>query len=158
MMPTYTELENDFSLGNVQVDVNHLGTPYDPAVHGSYTGEENNSKDLLAVWKTYAQACAKYGTPCIVQVNHPGRQSLRFAGRRGLCGSTLAPSSVPLVIDDTFYGRLLSSITFPHPREMMQADIDAVTTQFADTARLMADSGFAGVQLHGAHGYLIGMP
>ncbi|OGM40788.1 hypothetical protein ABOM_011147 [Aspergillus bombycis] len=140
--------------GNVQVDVNHLGTPYDPAVHGSYTGEENG-KELLPAWKSYAKACTQHGTPCIVQINHPGRQSLRLAGKRGICGSTIAPSSVPLVIDDNFYGRLISRITFPHPREMMQEDIDTVTAQFVDTARLMADSGFTGVQLHGAHGYLI---
>jgi 2,4-dienoyl-CoA reductase-like NADH-dependent reductase (Old Yellow Enzyme family) len=40
---------------------------------------------------------------------------------------------------------------------MTQADIDLVTRQFVDSARLMADAGFSGVELHGAHGYLIGM-
>lgn len=39
---------------------------------------------------------------------------------------------------------------------MTQADIENVTRKFVDTARLMADSGFSGVELHGAHGYLIG--
>lgn len=35
-------------------------------------------------------------------------------------------------------------------------DIERVIQQFVDTARLMADAGFAGIELHGAHGYLIG--
>jgi ABC-type nitrate/sulfonate/bicarbonate transport system permease component len=57
---------------------------------------------------------------------------------------------------DGWLDRLVNRIVFPAPREMTQADIDAVTARFVDTARLMADTGFAGVQLHGAHGYLIG--
>jgi 2,4-dienoyl-CoA reductase-like NADH-dependent reductase (Old Yellow Enzyme family) len=40
---------------------------------------------------------------------------------------------------------------------MTHADIERVIRQFVDTARLMADAGFSGVELHGAHGYLIGM-
>ena len=51
----------------------------------------------------------------------------------------------------------MGKLTFPAPREMTQADIDTVTRQFVDAARLMADSGFSGVELHGAHGYLVGM-
>jgi 2,4-dienoyl-CoA reductase-like NADH-dependent reductase (Old Yellow Enzyme family) len=58
---------------------------------------------------------------------------------------------------DGFLQRWMSWLAFPPPREMTQADIDLVTRQFVDSARLMADAGFSGVELHGAHGYLIGM-
>lgn len=40
---------------------------------------------------------------------------------------------------------------------MTTQDVERVIRQFVDTARLMADAGFSGVELHGAHGYLIGM-
>ncbi|PYH45832.1 FMN binding oxidoreductase [Aspergillus saccharolyticus JOP 1030-1] len=141
--------------GNVQVDVNHLGQPYDPALHGEYTGKAGN-EPLLARWTSYATAVQQqHGSPGIVQICHPGRQSVRFAGRRGVFASTLAPSAIPLQIGEGFLARGLAWLLFPAPREMDQADIDRVVRQFADTARLMADSGFSGVELHGAHGYLI---
>ena len=59
-------------------------------------------------------------------------------------------------LGDSYLEQFISMITFPYPREMTQADIDSVSRKFVDTARLMADSGFSGIELHGAHGYLIG--
>ncbi|KAL2832889.1 hypothetical protein BDW59DRAFT_138839 [Aspergillus cavernicola] len=140
--------------GNVQVDVNHLGSPFDPALSDEYTDPETN-KGLLDTWSKYAEASQQHGTPSIVQVCHPGRQSLRFAGRRGIFASPIAPSAIPLDMGDGFFQRWMSWFVFPPPREMTQADIDLVTRQFVDTARLMADAGFSGIELHGAHGYLI---
>lgn len=40
---------------------------------------------------------------------------------------------------------------------MSRGEVEGVVGQFVDAARLMADAGFSGVELHGAHGYLIGM-
>ena len=112
---------------------------------------------MVESWSKYAEACQQHGTPSIVQLCHPGRQSLRIAGRRGIFGSTIAPSPIPVNIGDGWFECLMGKLTFPAPREMTQADIDTVTRQFVDAARLMADSGFSGVELHGAHGYLVGM-
>lgn len=112
---------------------------------------------MVESWSKYAEACQQHGTPSIVQLCHPGRQSLRIAGRRGIFGSTMAPSPIPVNIGDGWFECLMGKLTFPAPREMTQADIDTVTRQFVDAARLMADSGFSGVELHGAHGYLVGM-
>ncbi|KAE8353057.1 putative FMN binding oxidoreductase [Aspergillus coremiiformis] len=140
--------------GNVQVDVNHLGTPSDPALQGEYTGKEKNEA-LVATWAKYAQACQQHGTPAIVQICHPGRQSFRGAGNRGLFVPAIAPSPIPVQIGNGLLGWIVSKIMFTVPREMMQADIDTVTRQFVDAALLMADSGFSGIELHGAHGYLI---
>jgi 2,4-dienoyl-CoA reductase-like NADH-dependent reductase (Old Yellow Enzyme family) len=92
-----------------------------------------------------------------VQICHPGRQSFRIAGKRGIFASTIAPSAIPLQMGDGLLDWIISRLAFPAPREMTQQDIDTVTRQFVDTARLMADAGFSGVELHGAHGYLIGM-
>ncbi|RAK95178.1 NADH:flavin oxidoreductase/NADH oxidase family protein [Aspergillus ibericus CBS 121593] len=160
--PTLLEAYNQWSqggwgallTGNVQVDVDHLGTPRDVALHAEYTGKEGNEA-LVENWTQYAQTCQQHGTPCIVQVCHPGRQSLRFAGRRGIFAPPIAPSAVPMQMGDGLVQRLINWLVFPPPREMTQADIDRVTRQFVDAARLMADSGFAGIELHGAHGYLI---
>lgn len=139
--------------GNVQVDINHLGNFVDPALQGDYTGPKDKH---VETWKKYAESCQKHGTPTIVQVCHPGRQSLRGAGRRGLFAQTMAPSPIPLKIGNSWLDSLITSLAFPKPREMTQKDIDTVTRLFVDTARLMADSGFSGIELHAAHGYLIG--
>ncbi|KAL5335958.1 hypothetical protein BJX70DRAFT_374020 [Aspergillus crustosus] len=140
--------------GSVQVDVNHLGTPLDPALSGEYINAETN-KDILDQWKKYAEISQQHGTPSIVQVCHPGRQSPRFAGRRGIFAYPIAPSPIPLDLGDGFLQRWLGWFVFPPPKEMTQADIELVTRQFVDCARLMSDAGFSGIELHGAHGYLI---
>ncbi|KAJ5979540.1 hypothetical protein N7501_002882 [Penicillium viridicatum] len=138
--------------GNVQIDINHLGSFSDAAVQAQYSGPNDKS---LKSWKEYAEACQKHGTPTIVQISHPGKQSLRGAGRRGLFAPTIAPSAVPLALGAGFLDSLLTSLAFPKPREMTQKDVDTVIRLFVDSARLMADSGFSGVELHAAHGYLL---
>ncbi|QRF75203.1 NADPH dehydrogenase NamA [Thermoplasmatales archaeon] len=41
-------------------------------------------------------------------------------------------------------------------REMTAAEIESVISDFANAAKLAENSGFDGVEIHGAHGYLIG--
>ena len=41
------------------------------------------------------------------------------------------------------------------PREMTKEDIREVVVAFGEAARRTKQTGFDGVQLHGAHGYLI---
>ncbi|KAF3392426.1 hypothetical protein F1880_008592 [Penicillium rolfsii] len=140
--------------GNVQVDVNHMGSPFDPALHAEYTGTDADTIPLTQ-WKKYASVCQKHGTPAIVQICHPGRQSFRVAGKRGMFASTIAPSAVPINIGSGLMERVIAAVTWSSPREMTRGDIETVIRQFVDTARLMADAGFSGVELHGAHGYLL---
>ncbi|KAK9849086.1 hypothetical protein MYU51_014981 [Penicillium brevicompactum] len=140
--------------GNVQVDVNHMGSPFDPALHSEYKSPDSNA-DLVAQWKKYADACQKHGTPAIAQICHPGRQSFRGAGHRGLFAQTLAPSAVSIKLGDGYLERLLACLAWTSPKEMTSQDVERVIAQFVDTARLMADAGFSGIELHGAHGYLI---
>ncbi|KAJ5486447.1 hypothetical protein N7530_000747 [Penicillium desertorum] len=140
--------------GNVQVDVNHMGSPFDPALHSEYKDSETNSA-LVAQWKKYADACQKHGTPAIAQICHPGRQSFRVAGRRGMFAQTLAPSAVPIKVGDSYLEKLIGYLAWTEPKEMTTQDVERVIRQFVDTARLMADAGFSGIELHGAHGYLL---
>jgi len=154
--------------GNVQVDITYLGGPFDlaaPAPSSTTTTTKNGEgrgggdfdEKTLALWRKYADACQKHGTPAIVQICHPGRQSPLGAGKRGFFAKTIAPSAVPLDIGRGLLARSLRALLFGTPREMTVPEIEAVVRQFVDAARLMAESGFAGIELHGAHGYLIGM-
>ncbi|KAJ5942903.1 hypothetical protein N7516_003071 [Penicillium verrucosum] len=140
--------------GNVQVDVNHMGSPFDPALHNEYKDSETNNA-LVAQWKKYADTCQKHGTPAIAQICHPGRQSFRVSGHRGIFAPTLAPSAVPIKVGNSYLESLIGCLVWSGPKEMTTQDVERVIRQFVDTARLMADAGFSGVELHGAHGYLI---
>ncbi|KAB5549556.1 NADPH dehydrogenase [Coniochaeta sp. 2T2.1] len=137
--------------GNVQVDTTYLGGPADTAVNAHISEAQ-----LLQSWKTWAEACnSANGTPTVMQINHPGRQSPYGAGTRGFFDKNLAPSAVPLKLGDGLLQSLTSALVFGTPREMTVAEIREVVSQFAKTARLASEAGFAGVQVHAAHGYLL---
>lgn len=70
---------------------------------------------------------------------------------------TLAPSAVPIKVGDSYLEKLIGYLAWTEPKEMTTQDVEMVIRQFVDTARLMADAGFSGIELHGAHGYLLGM-
>ncbi|KAI1869680.1 uncharacterized protein JN550_005661 [Neoarthrinium moseri] len=136
--------------GNVQVNQKYLGGPGDPALNKTMEYAE-----LLEVWKAWASDCNAHGTPTIVQINHPGRQSPLGAGTRGFFEKNLAPSAIPLDFGKGLIPRLINSIAFGTPRAMTKAEIEEVVQNFAETARLSAEAGFAGVEIHAAHGYLL---
>lgn len=48
------------------------------------------------------------------------------------------------------------SDTYPVPRALSVADIAAIVGQYRDAARRALDAGFDVIEIHGAHGYLIG--
>ncbi|KAL7949758.1 FMN-linked oxidoreductase [Trichoderma barbatum] len=136
--------------GNVQVDVRYLGSAADISPN-----ENVNREKILDAWKKWAKASSKNGTPVIMQINHPGRQSPAGSGTRGYFEKSIAPSPIPLNLGDGILARLTSAFMFGSPREMTVDDIERVVVQFAETAKLAAEAGFAGVELHGAHGYLL---
>ncbi|KKY36649.1 putative nadph dehydrogenase [Diaporthe ampelina] len=136
--------------GNVQVDTKFLGQPGDTSII------DNEAKQLES-WKAWARAIKgpEGTTPAIVQINHPGRQSPVGAGTKGFFTKNVAPSPVPLQLGPGLLARLASALVMGTPREMSVADIEEVVAQFARAAKLSADAGFDGVELHAAHGYLL---
>ena len=78
----------------------------------------------------------------LVQLSHPGRQC-----PKGLNKETVAPSAVP-------FSPVLAT-TFATPRELTHNEILDLIERFATAAAVCEKAGFEGVQLHGAHGYLI---
>ncbi len=80
----------------------------------------------------------KHGEGCKValQLVHAGRQSFHVK-------ETTAPSAI------------LEKFSNKMPREMTTDEIEESIESFAQAARRAKEAGFDGVQLHGAHGYLI---
>lgn len=136
--------------GNVQVDTKYLGQPKDTSII------DDEAKQLES-WRAWARAIKgpRGTTPAVVQLNHPGRQSAVGAGTKGFFEKNVAPSPVALELGPGLLAKLASALVMGTPREMTVADIEDVVTQFARAARLSADAGFDGIELHGAHGYLL---
>ncbi|MCM6773725.1 nitroreductase family deazaflavin-dependent oxidoreductase [Nocardia sp. CDC159] len=117
--------------GNVMIDRTQLGEPGNVAI------EDERHLEELTRW---AKAGKDGGTPVWVQLNHPGRQSNPIASRR----RPVAPSAVALGIPG-----------MPTPRALTEAEIHDIIDRFATAARIVETAGFDGVQIHGAHGYLV---
>lgn len=117
--------------GNVMVDPAALGES------GNVYVEDERDLDGLRAWATTARSG---GARVLMQINHPGRQSPRTLSRQ-----PVAPSAV----------RLKGAGFFATPRALAAAEIEAVVARFAETARIADKAGFDGVQIHGAHGYLV---
>lgn len=132
------------------VSSSQRGSPHDVALPADIANPATR-KSALAVWDVWARAIQASGTPAIMQINHPGRQAMRFT-RNGPC---LAPSAIPLNLGPSLMQRISSWLVFGTPRAMTQQDIDTTVAQFAETARLAADAGFKGIEVHAAHGYLL---
>jgi 2,4-dienoyl-CoA reductase-like NADH-dependent reductase (Old Yellow Enzyme family) len=117
--------------GNVMVDRMQLGEP------GNIVIEDERNLDALSRW---AKTTQDAGVPIWVQLNHPGRQANLLA----LGHTPVAPSPIPL--------NLPGAST---PRELTAAEIEDIIERFATAAAVCEAAGFNGVQVHGAHGYLV---
>lgn len=118
--------------GNVMVDGDELGEPNNVVL------ENDKHLDLFRRWTSAAK---KHGSQIWAQINHPGRQAPSAISK-----TTVAPSPVKLK---------LGNLGFRVPKELSDGEIRDIIARFANTARLCKESGFDGVQIHGAHGYLV---
>ena len=111
--------------GNVAIDITHP-----PSV-------DAEARDRLRAW---AQAGTAQGAQLWMQISHAGRQSPRYATRQ-----PVGPSAVTL--------DLLGS--YKTPRALEDGEILDIIARFGAAAKIAKECGFTGVQVHGAHGYLI---
>ncbi len=105
---------------------------------GNVVIENDAGADALREW---AEAGTSGGSHLWMQLNHAGRQTPRTANPH-----PVAPSAVPL---DLPGGR------FAPPRALTAGEIDDIVDRFARAAGIARDTGFTGVQIHAAHGYLL---
>lgn len=120
--------------GNVMVDQRHLGEPGNVAI------EDERDLAMLSAW---AKAGSQNNAHCWVQLNHPGKQTMRT-----LTKDPVAPSAIP-------FKPALQSY-FATPRELTEPEILDIIVRFGRAAAVVKKAGFTGVQIHAAHGYLVG--
>jgi len=102
-----------------------------------------DAKSDLTLFQSWAEAGQQNGTKLILQLNHPGRQMPANLGQQAI-----APSAVALDLGQF-------SKMFASPRAMTLDDIAEFKQQFLLSSQLALQVGFAGVQIHAAHGYLL---
>lgn len=101
---------------------------------------ETFNGDALPMLARRAAAVRAEGAAIVGQIVHLGRESIGMESDWPL----LAPSA------------LRSPRDLQAPRTMDDADIDRIVADFAACARNLEATGHDGVEIHGAHGYLVG--
>lgn len=88
-----------------------------------------------------ARAVHKYDTKIFLQLHHPGRETYSSI----LNGKQIvAPSPIPC--------KTIGEV----PRELTTKEVEELVKKFVIGAKIAQMAGIDGVELHGAHGYLIG--
>lgn len=116
--------------GNVAIDPLHLEG------HGNMTAQRLAGP----AFATLARQAQGAGARMLLQLNHPGRQAMR-----GVDSAPVAPSAVALP----------SRRFFAAPRALREQEITDIVANFAEAAARAERAGFAGVEIHAAHGYLL---
>ena len=119
--------------GNVMIDRTALGEP------GNVVIEDDKDLKSLSAW---AEAGKQNGTEIWVQLNHPGKQSPNFLSKE-----PVSPSSIEY--------KAPLKYSFNKPRALTEREILDLIKRFATAAGVCKQAGFTGVQIHGAHGYLV---
>ena len=118
--------------GNVLVDRRYLERPGNVAIEAGAVPYQG--------LRAYAQAGTVAGNQLWMQINHAGRQTPAH-----LTATPVGPSAVPLKLKGG-YGA---------PRALDPAEVADVIERFAFVAGIARETGFTGVQIHAAHGYLL---
>jgi len=90
--------------------------------------------------KKLTETIHQYDSKIFAQIYHAGRQS------RHLVNGNVQPLA-PSAIKDTF--------CLDMPKEMTKEEIHQIVKDFGSTAKRVKESGFDGLEIHAAHGYLI---
>jgi hypothetical protein len=114
--------------GNVQVDRRFLERAGNVAIDGN---------DGIAALEAYAAAGKAHGTHIWMQINHPGRQAGVSSERM------VGPSAIGM-------GGVVDAV-----RALDGTEIEDIAARFVHVAKVAQQTGFTGVQVHAAHGYLM---
>ena len=97
----------------------------------------DDDKFILGL-KELAETIQRHGARAALQIHHGGRVT-----RSSITGcQPVAPSPIP-------------SLGGEMPRQLTEAEITRLVTSFTQAAVRAKKSGFDGVEIHGAHGYLV---
>ncbi|KAK8103016.1 NADH-dependent flavin oxidoreductase nadA [Apiospora sp. TS-2023a] len=125
--------------GNVMIAYDQLEAAGNPIIPGDapFEGER------FEKFKELATASKKHGSLIVAQLSHPGRQV------------TDAINPTPISASDVQLEGEVMGMKFGKPRAMEKKDFEEVVGGFAHAAEYLYKAGYDGIELHGAHGYLL---
>ncbi|EFX05325.1 NADH oxidase [Grosmannia clavigera kw1407] len=124
--------------GNVAIDFEHMSGAGMTVI----TPESPFSGRRFEAFQAMAAAGKANGSLMVAQVVHPGRQAPET-----LTKEPFSASAVPLA------PKMGHTFAMPHAASL--AEIQRVITGYGHAAEYLERAGFDGIELHGAHGYLI---
>ncbi|KAI4251391.1 MAG: hypothetical protein LQ352_004879 [Teloschistes flavicans] len=125
--------------GNIMMEYDQLEAAGNPIIPRTapFSGER------FEAFKELATASKAHGSLIIGQVSHPGRQ----------CASNIQPD--PVSASDIQLEGQVMGLSFNRPHPASPEEIERIIQGFAHTAEYLHKAGYDGIQLHGAHGYLL---
>ncbi|CAE7161916.1 unnamed protein product [Rhizoctonia solani] len=123
--------------GNVMLHPSELAAPGTPVLYAPHETPER-----IEQFRKMAAAGKAHGSLMVMQVSHPGRQVPALVNPNPVGAS-----------DIQLADRM--GMSFGKPIPLDKSGIREIVNQFAYAAEAAYRTGFDGVQLHGAHGYLI---
>lgn len=151
--------------GNIGVDRRHIGIMFDMVIPDP--GQTDAEARALAAYTKYARATKGFDVDderadhapadgqrplAVAQLVHCGRQSMRGSVRPPWVPS-VAPSAVPMQVGKE--PSWLDWLMFGVPHALTVEEIHGIIERFVHASMLLERAGFDGVELHGAHGYLL---
>ena len=125
--------------GNLMMEYDQLEAAGNPIMPrgAPFSGER------FEAFKELAAQAKKHGALIVGQASHPGRQ----------VQDKIQPH--PISASDVQLEGNVMGMTFAKPRAMNDEDIRNVIDEFSYAAEYLYKAGYDGIELHGAHGYLL---
>ena len=121
--------------GNIIIDRDHLERP------GNVVIDRATDADMQQRLASWAKAATRNGNHFWAQISHGGRQTQTVVNP-----NPKSSSDVQLALPGGQFGK---------PTPLTTDEIADLIQRWAIAAKACKDAGFTGVQVHGAHGYLI---
>ena len=122
-------------------------------------GAQFHNNEHLEKWKSIVERVHEAGAKIWIQLFHAGRLTVpEITGGKVLSASSIKPYSHPsywrpMVNDEIVHFQTKTPYTVP--AEMSVEEIEKVIDDFGNSVALADRAGFDGVEIHGAHGYLV---
>ncbi|KAK5070899.1 hypothetical protein LTR64_003873 [Lithohypha guttulata] len=127
--------------GNVMIAYDHLEAPGNPIVPPEAKAEPGDAR--FDAFKKMAEVSKAHGSLVVAQVSHPGRQ----------VEQRIQPN--PLSASDIQLEGEIMGLRFAKPHAASIDEIKTLKKQWVHSAQYLQKAGYDGIQLHGAHGYLL---
>jgi len=127
--------------GNIMIAYDQLEAPGNPIIPPEAKAEAGDKR--FDAFKKMADVSKAHGALIVGQVSHPGRQTEQ----------RLQPD--PVSASDIQLEGEVMGMKFAKPHAASKDEIAAIKKQFVHAAEYLQKAGYDGIQLHGAHGYLL---